>query len=93
VAARIASKLALLRRDLRIEQGVFRSRHKDDYKTKYELDDAMVEDERISELTDRVMQCEAELEITNAIAEGFDGFRAAASREMYRRGMENAPKD
>lgn len=74
-------------------QAKFRFRNKKKYKTKYELDDAMFMDEDVAKVVDQMTKVEAEFEIIKAVAEGFEDIRNAASREMYRRGSEQAPRD
>ena len=93
VAAERASRLALLRRDLRLAQAAFRFKNKKKFKTKYELDDALVLDKEFQQLTDDITVLEAEFEMIEALAHTYEDFRNAASREMYRRGTEQAPKD
>jgi hypothetical protein len=89
-AALYEMKLARLRRDLRIETAKFRFRFKDQYKTKYELDDAMVTDDLMGHRQDEIVQVEAELTVLNAIATGYEDIRNAASREVSRRTAERA---
>jgi len=93
ITAGHASRLAYFRRDVRLAQAKFRFRNKKKYKTKYELDDAMFMDEDVAKVVDQMTKVEAEFEIIKAVAEGFEDIRNAASREMYRRGSEQAPRD
>jgi hypothetical protein len=93
VAAGRASALALLKRDLRLVQADFRFRNKKKFKTKYELDDAMHRDNTVTEILDKMVKLEAQLEVIKALADGYEDVRNAASREMYRRFSEQAPKD
>jgi len=82
-----------LKRDLRLVQAKFRQRNIKKYGTKYELDDAMTLDKEFQELTTEIAECEAHFELVKAVAEGYEGFRNAASREMFRRSSEAAPRD
>lgn len=93
VAAGRASRLAVLRRDLRIAQATFRFKNKRKYKTKYELDDAVALDKDFQQLTEDITTLEAEFEIIQALALGYEDLRNAASREMFRRSSEQAPRD
>jgi len=92
VAARRASRLIMLKRDLKIEYAVQRSRNKGKYKNKWELDDELLVRPEIQRLEKDIAVIEAELEIINAVAAGYEGIRNGASREMYRRGSEQAPR-
>ena len=89
-AALCEIKLARLKRDLRIETAKFRFRFKDDYKTKYELDDAMAVDDLMEQRQSEILEAEAELTVLNAIAAGYEDIRNAASREVTRRVGEKA---
>lgn len=91
--AKAASRLAVLRRDLRIEQAKFRFKNKMKFKTKYELDDAMQLEGGISELVSEITVLEARVEVMKAVAEGYEDLRNAASREMFRRSTEQATRD
>jgi len=93
VAAKRASSLTMLKRDLRLAQAKYRFKNSKKYKTKYELDDAMVMEDEISALLDTITKVEAELAVITAIALGYEDYRNAASREMFRRSNEVAPKD
>ena len=83
----------MLKRDLRLAQAKYRFKNSKKYKTKYELDDAMVMEDEISALLDTITKVEAELAVITAIALGYEDYRNAASREMFRRSNEVAPKD
>lgn len=91
--ARRESALVSHRRNLRMVQAKFRARHSGDYKNKYSLDDAMEQSKPIRRLLDEIARIDAERIVVEAIAQGYDDLRAAASREMFRRSSENAPKD
>jgi hypothetical protein len=85
------TKLVTLRRDLRIAQSKFRLRHKQQPKN---ITDAMMEDdEHIAKLFDRLAVAEAHVKMLEAVAQGYDDLRNAASREMTRRFSERAPLD
>jgi hypothetical protein len=92
-AALVEMKLARLKRDLRISTAKFRFKFKDNYKTKYELDDAMAMDDLMEMGHEEILQAEAELAVLNAIASGYEDIRNAASREVTRRVGERAPRD
>jgi len=83
----------MLKRDLRIEYAVQRSRQKGKYKNKWELDDELLTHPEIQSLEKQIAVIEYELELINAIAVGYEDLRNAASREMFRRSSEQAPKD
>lgn len=91
--ARVATQLMKLRYDEKIEVAKYRARHGDDFKTKYALDDVITQDKRIKKIRDGVIELEVQKEILESVATGFDVIRQAASREMYRRSNEHAPKD
>lgn len=93
VLAKVAVELAHLKRDLRLEQAQFRVRHSDDYKTKYELDDAMALTKRHKGISDRILEAESTYEVMQSIVQGFEDLRNAASREISRRLGEQAPRD
>jgi hypothetical protein len=93
VAGKYRTRLAYAERDARIEKGIFRTRHSQDYKTKWELEDAIVQDRRIKEIEDRVVEYQARLTMAEAVAQGYEDIRNAASREMFRRGSEKAQSD
>jgi hypothetical protein len=92
-AARKASRLAVLKRDLRLAQARFRFKNKKKFNTKYELDDVMLMDDEICELQNEIVATEAELEVVTALAVGYEDLRNAASREIFRRSSEQAPRD
>jgi hypothetical protein len=91
--AKTAGDLAMHRRDLRLEQAKYRFRNAENYKNKYQLDDAMALEDDISELMGVITELEAREEVLKAVALGFEDLRNAASREMFRRSTEVAPKD
>lgn len=93
VTAQVAAELAHLRRDLKLEQAQFRFRHKDEYKNKYNLDDAMALDKRHQRIADKITEAEANYEILQAVVAGYEDLRNAASREISRRLGEQAPRD
>lgn len=93
VTAQVAVELAHLKKDLRLEQAQFRFAHKDEHKTKYELDDAMAMTKRHKRISDRILEAEANYELLTALTQGFEDLRNAASREIARRGAEQAPRD
>lgn len=93
VTARYATELAALQRDLRFEQAQYRHLHKGDYKTKYELDDAMALDTNIAKLEEQILEASARTEMLDALLKGYEDLFRAASREMTRRFAEVAPKD
>jgi hypothetical protein len=88
-----AVEIAHLKRDLKIESAQFRARHKDEYKTKYELDDAMAVSKRHKRISDRLVEAETTFEMMQAILQGYEDLRNAASREISRRLGEQAPRD
>ena len=93
VAAKRQARLANVKRHLRIEQAKFRIKHKGEFQTKYEADDAMLLDEELAELIERQDNIEHELQILNAVAQGYADFFSAASREISRRESERPSRD
>lgn len=76
-----------------MEQAQYRFRHKENYKTKYELDDAMVLDKRHQRISNKMVECEAQMEVLSAVVQGYEDLRNAASREIARRIGEQGPRD
>lgn len=93
VIAAIGAELAHLKRDLKLYQAQFRVRHKGEHGTKYELDDAMALSKRHKQITQKITEAEATLGIMEAVMQGFEDLRNAASREISRRLGEQAPRD
>jgi hypothetical protein len=93
ITARIAGDRAMRQRDLRLAQAKYRHLNKKKFKTKYQLDDAMVMDEDIEKLMDEITLLEAREGVVKALAEGYEDLRNAASREMFRRSSEQGPRD
>jgi hypothetical protein len=93
VAARYAFRLATLQASQRVEAAKFRFRHTDDYQRKYELDNALQMNQRYRKVEDKILALSAQVEILNAVALSYEDLRNAASREMFRRGSEQAPRD
>ncbi len=85
--------MARLRRGLKLEQAKFRVRNSTHFKNKYQLDAKMVRDKGIRKIEDEITTLEVQLEVRTAVAEGYEAIRNAASREMFRRSSEQAPKD
>jgi hypothetical protein len=83
----------MLKRDLKIAQAKYRYLNKEKFKTKYELDDAMITEEGIKEYIDGIALLEAREVVVKALAEGYESLRNAASREIFRRSSEQAPRD
>jgi len=86
-------RVAYLQRDIRLVKARKRARISDAYKTKWQLDDALLRDREIKELEDDLVDAEAKLTVIEALAGGYEDLRNAASREMFRRGVEKAPND
>ena len=93
VVSRYAFRLATLRAGQRVDAAKFRFRYSDDYKRKYELDAALSMNKRYRKREDEILTLEAKVDVLNAVAASYEDLRNAASREMYRRGSEQAPKD
>jgi len=53
----------------------------------------MEDDERIMHLLNRVAKAEIEMKLVEAVAQGYDDLRQAASREISRRISERPPHD
>lgn len=90
VALRVAD-LVRLRRDARISEAKFRVRHSGEKKT--DVDALMEKNKHIAHVRDRIANLEAEVEILQAVALGYEDLRNAASREMTRRIGEKAATD
>jgi hypothetical protein len=86
-------RVAYLSRDIRLCKARKRARLSDKYKTKWQLDDALLKDKEIRELENDLVSAEAKLTVIEALAGGYEDLRNAASREMFRRGVEKAPND
>lgn len=93
VLARLFAERAMLERDLRQEESKFRVQFKDQYKTKWELDDAMTDDDTIDEMRGRLTIVENQAHIVEGISKGYEGLARAASREISRRIAELTPHD
>jgi hypothetical protein len=93
IVAKTAGELAMRKRDLRMVHAKYRHRNVKKFKTKYELDDAMVLDDEVKELMDEIVLLEAREGVVKALAEGYEDLRNAASREMFRRSSEQGPRD
>jgi hypothetical protein len=89
LATRRAELLAVKRR-VRFAESQWRVRHGQDFKTKYEADDEMMEDKSIRKLESERVELEAEIELLGAVCDGFMAIRDAASREIERRKYEQA---
>lgn len=90
-AALAETKLVRSRRDLRIVQAKFRVRFSDEKKNV--VDAMMEEDSKIAALLNRIAVQEASVKLLNAVAQGYEDLRNAASREMTRRISEKAATD
>jgi hypothetical protein len=90
---KLGGEIAMLERDLKLEEARFRAIYKDDYSTKWELDDAMSFNEDIDEMRKRLQIAESKQDIVEAIVKGYEGLTRAASREIARRASEQAPRD
>jgi len=86
-------RVAYIQRDLRLLKAKLRAKLSQKYKTKWQLDDALLKDTEIKELEDELVEAEAKLTVIEALASGYEDLRNAASREMFRRGVEKAPND
>jgi hypothetical protein len=86
-------RVAYINRDLRLLKARKRAKLGKKYRTKWQLDDALLRDTEIKELEDDLVEAEAKLTAIEAIASGYEDLRNAASREMFRRGVEKAPND
>lgn len=90
-AAEAGQDLGMLRRDLRMAQAKFRLLHPK--QPKNITDAEMEEDEHIMHLLNRMARAEVDLKLIEAVAQGYDALRNAASREMTRRLGERPPHD
>jgi hypothetical protein len=88
ITARYASRLASLQRDLKMQQAEFRFTKGAEFKTKYQVDDAMILDPGIMELEDEIMKLTAQVSLMEATLKGYEDLFRAASREMTRRQSE-----
>lgn len=92
-AAFYSVRVAYLERDIRLLKAKKRIRNGGDFKTKWELDDHITLDPEIQELENDLLEAETKKTVIDAVAQNYEGLRNAASREMYRRGVERAPND
>ena len=92
-AAYYRVRVAYLQRDIRLLKAKKRAKLSGKYKTKWQLDDALLKDKEIRELEDDLVDAEAKLTVIEALSAGYEDLRNAASREMFRRGVEKAPND
>jgi hypothetical protein len=90
-AAVASTKLVKLRRDLRIVQAKFRVKNTDEKKNV--VDAMMEEDPHIAKQLDKITEMEIQVKLIEAVAEGYEDLRNAASREMTRRIGEKASND
>ena len=86
-------RVAYLSRDIRLLKAKKRAKLAGKFKTKWQLDDALLKDREIKELEDDLVDAEARLTVIEALSAGYEDLRNAASREMFRRGVEKAPND
>lgn len=90
-AAKAEGKIASLKRNLKFNEATFRIKHKD---LVLNVVQAMMEDdEGITKQRDRVSRAETEHKLIDAVADGYEGIRNAASREISRRLGERAAVD
>jgi hypothetical protein len=90
-AAKTQARAATLKRTLRFSEAQFRMKHSEE---KLNVVQAMMEDDdQITKHRDRISKAEIELGLINAVAEGYEDLRNAASREISRRLGEQAPRD
>lgn len=92
-AAYYRVRVAYIQRDLRLLKARLRAKLGKKYKTKWQLDDALLKNKEVKELEDDLIEAEAKLTVIEALAGGYEDLRNAASREMFRRGVEKAPND
>lgn len=71
----------------------FKYRHTDDYKRKYELENALLNDPKYKKRETEILELDAKVTLLNAVAESYEDLRNAASREIFRRSSEQAPRD
>jgi hypothetical protein len=76
-----------------VEAAKFKYRHTDDYKRKYELENALLNNKRYAKRENEILGLDAQVALLNAVAESYEDLRNAASREIFRRSSEQAPKD
>ena len=76
-----------------MDEAKFRVRFKDDFKTKWELDDAMLLNEVMALSYEKQRLIEIQAGIVEGLVKGYDGLARAASREISRRISEQAPRD
>lgn len=91
--AMLGSRIAFHRRKLRMLEAQFRIARGGDRVKKTDVDALMEEDDEIIEARDHLTQVEAEMGIVQAVAQGYEDLRNAASREISRRIGEQAPRD
>lgn len=90
-AAKTAASIAAMKRGLRFSEAKFRMRYS---KEQLNIVQAMMEnDDHITKMRDRASKAEIEHELIEAVAQGYEDIRNAASREISRRLGERAATD
>jgi hypothetical protein len=90
-AAKTEGKIAQLKRNLKFAEAVFRIERKDEPLNVVQA--LMEDDDDISRMRNRVSKAEVEHKLIDSVAEGYEGIRNAASREISRRMGERAATD
>jgi len=93
VLARLETEHAALSREHKLHLARFRKRNAVKFRTKYELDDAAVLDKKLMGFADAIAELDRQLTLVRPLVEGYEGFRNAASREMFRRSTEKPAND
>jgi len=91
ILARYETDLETAKRAYRI--AVARFREKKSGGVKWKLDDAILLDKKLAAMADEIAELERRVKLLIPVVESYAGFRHAASREISRRGQEQAPRD
>jgi hypothetical protein len=91
--AKISEEMVRLKRDIGIEAAKFRFLRRGEFKTKFEMDDALAQNKRFARLQSRYVDLESLHIMVSAVVQSYEGLRNAASREITRRSTEAAPRD
>lgn len=94
VLARYETDLAAANRAYRIATARYRQKHASkSADTKWKLDDAILLDPKLKAAADEIQELERRVKLLHPVVESYAGYRHAASREISRRGQEQAPRD
>jgi hypothetical protein len=93
VLARLETSLAEAERNHRHALARFREKNGRKFGTKWKLDDAALLNPRLKAQADEIAELQRRIKLVEPVVESYAGFRHAASREISRRGQEQASRD